>query len=551
MRPGLRFSSQTYLFILGAVIVLPLLVFDAGVLFRSYQSEHRRTLEQAEQFASQLDSLITATLQKNLGLLEGLAVSSSLAQDDLRNFYVEAKRLAAVDPQRIILLRDLEGRQFLNTQIEFGRDLPPAIPLTVAERNNYLAGRPTVTGVYRSPISGEPRFAIAMPLPQKGMILSLTLPTSYIRDVIVKALPPNWIATVGDQNGNMLARSEKHEEITGKAANRRFLELAEKPRGSFQVTNFEGVDLISGYVKSNWSGWIVASNVPNDEIAAPYRRLLLSLVFTALISLCLSILFAFLLGRLFARDVNALTAQAAALANNREVSEADIRLTDLSAVGSALTSASQAIRTKERERDLLTNELNHRVKNTLASIQSIAHNTIRDNKTPGEAREALFQRLSALSRAHDLLTRSSWESADLDEIVDSIVQAFGGPERVFVESGGEVKLRASTALALSLALHELATNAAKYGALSSETGMISIAWHFHIGPDAPTVVLKWKETGGAAPSKPSRVGFGTRLIHAAFADIPGASAELSYPSAGVVCRMTIPNAALFLVGPRS
>jgi two-component sensor histidine kinase len=550
MRSRLRFSSQTYLFILGAVIVLPLLIFDGSVLFRSYQSEYRRTLEEAEQFASQLDSLITATLQKNLGLLEGLSVSSSLAQDDLRSFYIEAKRLAAVDPQRIILLRDLEGRQFLNTQREFGRDLPPAIPLTVAERNNYLAGRPTVTGVYRSPISGEARFAIAVPLPQKGMILSLTLPTSYIRDVIAKALPPNWIATVGDQNGNMLARSVKHEEVTAKPANSRFLELAEKPRGSFQVTNFEGVELISGYVKSNWSGWIVAANVQNDEIAAPYRRLLLSLVLTALISLCLSILFAFILGRLFARDVNALTEQAAALADNRKVAEADIRLTDLSAVGSALAAASKAIRTKERERDLLTNELNHRVKNTLASIQSIAHNTIRDNKTPGEAREALFQRLSALSRAHDLLTRSSWESAGLDEIVDSVVQAFGGPERVCVESGGNVKLRASTALALSLALHELATNAAKYGALSSTTGLISIAWHFHAGPDAPTVVLKWKETGGSAPSKPSRVGFGTRLIHAAFADIPGASAELSYPSTGVVCRMTIPTAALFL-GPRA
>lgn len=190
----------------------------------------------------------------------------------------------------------------------------------------------------------------------------------------------------------------------------------------------------------------------------------------------------------------------------------------------------------ETRQRLLINELNHRVKNTLATVQSIVAQTLRNAASLAEARGALEDRLLALSRTHDILTRRTWEGATVGEIVAGAVNAFGA-ERWEID-GPEVDLAPNTALSLSLALHELATNAAKYGALASPAGKVSVRWSLEAGPRRLSLV--WRERGGPAVTPPTRRGFGSRLIERGLAQDLGGSVALTFEPAGVVCIIEAP-----------
>jgi PAS domain S-box-containing protein len=184
----------------------------------------------------------------------------------------------------------------------------------------------------------------------------------------------------------------------------------------------------------------------------------------------------------------------------------------------------------------LINELNHRVKNTLSTVQSIATQTLRTAATPEEAREALEDRLIALSRAHDVLTRESWECAALSEIVSEALAAYRDrwEDRIHVR-GPDVRLPPRVALALSMALHELATNAVKYGALSNAAGEVSVNWTFDDTADCGRLALRWTEQGGPPVEPPSRQGFGSRLIQRTLAAELGGEVILNFAPTGVVC----------------
>ena len=185
---------------------------------------------------------------------------------------------------------------------------------------------------------------------------------------------------------------------------------------------------------------------------------------------------------------------------------------------------------------LLVNELNHRVKNTLATVQSVAGQTLRNAEDLVGARDALTTRLLALSRAHDILTRESWDGADLGDIVASVVSSHGDAGR-FVIDGDPVRLAPKPALALSMALHELMTNAAKYGALSNEVGRVVLTWRRIKGDEGERLRLTWKENDGPPVSTPTRQGFGSRLITGGLARELGGEVTLAYPPGGVVCEI--------------
>jgi two-component sensor histidine kinase len=194
----------------------------------------------------------------------------------------------------------------------------------------------------------------------------------------------------------------------------------------------------------------------------------------------------------------------------------------------------------QQHKDLLINELNHRVKNTLATVQSIASQTLRNAPTPDQARAGLEARLIALSKAHDVLTRENWEGADLQDIVAQAMEPYrnSGPERIRVR-GHAARVPPRTALALAMALQELATNAVKYGALSNDTGTVVIAWTIRDG-DPPHLDLRWEEEGGPPVAPPSRRGFGTRLIERSLAQDLNGEVQIEFASAGLRCSVTAP-----------
>ena len=190
----------------------------------------------------------------------------------------------------------------------------------------------------------------------------------------------------------------------------------------------------------------------------------------------------------------------------------------------------------ENHQRLLINELNHRVKNTLAAVQSIVTQTLRHAPNPGDASRAITARIMALSGAHDVLTRESWDGADLRALVETAIHPFQGPgPDAFQMSGPDMRVGPYAAISISLALHELATNAVKYGALSTPAGRVRIGWS--VGADQ-VFRLEWIETGGPVVTPSDRRGFGSRLILQVLPDQLQGAAELEYRPAGIAFRLT-------------
>jgi PAS domain S-box-containing protein len=196
---------------------------------------------------------------------------------------------------------------------------------------------------------------------------------------------------------------------------------------------------------------------------------------------------------------------------------------------------------EERQR-LLVNELNHRVKNSLATVQAIAAQSLRGPDVPEEARERFLARLIALARANDLLVAERWHGASLSAIAAQVASPYAGTadaERFRIE-GPPVELSPKAAIALALALHELATNAAKYGALSAPGGRVELSWSLEGEGAAARLRLTWREVGGPPASQPTKTGFGSRLLERGLSTELRAKVNLDYRPSGLVFTLTAP-----------
>ena len=191
------------------------------------------------------------------------------------------------------------------------------------------------------------------------------------------------------------------------------------------------------------------------------------------------------------------------------------------------------------QRTVLLQELNHRVKNSLATVQSIASQTFRYTDTREAFQQTFEARLMALAKTHDLLTKNDWETASLRELLLAELEPYGGNESSrFAIDGEDVRLASPVALALGLVFHELATNAVKYGALSVPGGRVEIGWK--IGDGERRLRWHWSETGGPPVKKPARRGVGTRVIEKGLMHEFGGEARIDFDPSGVRCSIDLP-----------
>lgn len=191
---------------------------------------------------------------------------------------------------------------------------------------------------------------------------------------------------------------------------------------------------------------------------------------------------------------------------------------------------------REQQQLLLINELNHRVKNTLAIIQSVARQSLREPTTLPEARAKFEGRLAALASAHDVLTAKNWEAAPLWQIVtDALIAHLGDRER-FTVDGPDLLMPPKSAVAIAMAVHELATNATKYGSLSVPHGRVAVTWSCM----AESLNFIWREEGGPYVEPPSTRGFGSKMLEQALALELGGQVTLAYERRGLVCCVKAP-----------
>ncbi|MBO9546319.1 ATP-binding protein [Caulobacter sp.] len=197
----------------------------------------------------------------------------------------------------------------------------------------------------------------------------------------------------------------------------------------------------------------------------------------------------------------------------------------------------------EARQKLLLAEVDHRAKNTLASVQSIAIQTLRHAESPETFADAFLERIHALSRAHELLTASAWEGADLKEVIARTVRIHLPPDeqdRVSL-TGPTIRLGPNAAVTVNMAFHELATNAAKYGAFSTATGRVFVDWS--LDAERREVTIDWRETGGPTVIPPPRRGFGSRLLQQGLPRELGGTVDLQFPPEGLRCVIHLPLSA--------
>jgi two-component system, chemotaxis family, CheB/CheR fusion protein len=194
----------------------------------------------------------------------------------------------------------------------------------------------------------------------------------------------------------------------------------------------------------------------------------------------------------------------------------------------------------EQHLKLVMHELNHRVKNSLAVVQSIASQTVRASTSLAEFEESLIGRIRALADTHTLLIESDWRSADIRRVVREAIRPYQRARRENVDiAGPELALTPSASLALSMVLHELTTNAVKYGSLSAPSGKVTVRWQL-AGEGGSELLLRWVESGGPKVVKPARIGFGNQLIDFTIRHEFGGTATFDYPETGVICQISIP-----------
>lgn len=192
---------------------------------------------------------------------------------------------------------------------------------------------------------------------------------------------------------------------------------------------------------------------------------------------------------------------------------------------------------------VLIGELHHRVKNMLAIVSAIASQSLRGATSVEAAGKTIASRLSALGVSYDLLIRESWSGVGCRTLIENVIQAFQAEEPgQFIIAGENIAVSSGPAIGLSMVIHELSTNALKYGALSVSGGHVSITWS--VDPETERFNFEWKESGGPVVAEPKQKGFGSRFIEQALPGQLQGTARLIFDPAGLICRVNIPISSL-------
>jgi two-component sensor histidine kinase len=497
-----RLSLPVRLALLVAGTMLPLIVFAGSIVYHEHVRARDAIFDRVLDSVRGMRLVLDSEMHSLTSALQVLALSRALQRDDIEGFRREVDAFLSQHPENLaISLADRSGRQLINTRAPSGEPLPPRGNLETLEEV-LRTGRPAYSKLFTGSVSGGPIVTIDAPVYRDGEIvyvLGLAPPLETFLRIIMQQRPSEqWTAAIFDPTGSSFARVPDPDQTVGLRASPTLLpELFKQPQAKLITTSLEGVELITAFSRSPATGWTVAGGIPTAVVTAPLWR---TLAITAAIGTIL-----LLVGLTFAVRMATRIARAEAL------------------------------------HGLLVNELNHRVKNTVATIQSIAWQTFRDASDPKEARQKLDARLSALGRAHDVLSEEKWQGASIHEILEGVLEPHvaTGRKRLHV-AGPELRLSPRAAVMVSMALHELATNAAKYGALSTGSGEVFIDWEAIADPRGERLHLRWQETGGPPVPPTERKGFGSTLIEQGFAAQLGGKATLEFARSGVRCTLECP-----------
>lgn len=407
-------------------------------MFQTYDRAEDAAAEQVLQVTRGTMVAVDGELNNLTAALEVLALEPALQAETLEDFLPDAERfLTRYPPGTAISVADATGNQLFNTYAD-GRPAFTRPEVLEPIAAVFSDKRPQVSNVYLSRRTGEPTFTVSVPVRRNDAVIYALIfnpPPTIFQNILQRLdLPDGWVLAVFDRTAHHVARRPVlAQDALTSASDSLTVELATGDECLTETTSVEGTRVLTGFTRSPATGWVVAVGVPVDDYQAPTRR---SLITTFAVGATL-----IFIGGFFAIRV-----------------------------------ASQLVRA-EGHRELLVNELNHRVKNTLSSVQAIVWRGLRNSGAAPEVRQGIDARLQALSSAHNVLSRKNWEGAYLADVIGSIMAPYSGQQGARVKlDGPDVALHPRVAIALAMIVNELATNAVKYGSLSAGSGIVRVVW---------------------------------------------------------------------------
>lgn len=540
-------SLNQRLLALVAVAAIPAL---AGLVYfiLDIHSERAREVRDQALRASQITSLeVERIVSGATGILQAVALSADVSDGDTSRCVAYLDGLASRLPQfRGFDVIAPSGNVVCGST---GLRLSQTEVLAASWFRDARATGDLAVGVYSGAQPGEIGYLpLALPVARNGrqtMIVVVAIDLQWLAERLGERLPSAGSAVIiADRNGIVLARQPGNDQFVGQPLNEPFPKLLRMGAPGVIETSsgFDNVERIVGFQPpaASGSGLYISSGISTKTAFEPIYASTWGSVTIAALGVVLACGIVWALGdRLLRRPLLRILStveswRSGDLAARTGIERDGSEIASLAAATDeymeAVLDDRNARKLAEERRSLLLREMNHRIKNLLATVQAIANQTFREGSGPDALRK-FGQRLAAMAATHDLLVSSNWERTGLHATVQAALHPFGDEaEGRFVVHGPSVQITARAAFALSMALHELCTNALKYGALSQPSGGVRVIWS--IGADR-RFHLTWEEHGGPPCSPPGRTGFGTRLVRAAFSSDFDARASLEYPLSGL------------------
>jgi two-component sensor histidine kinase len=555
-------SLRRHLVVFGLAITLPVLAFSA-LLLAHYEAIERAQIDHR---ALEIARALTADVDRELAgivmTLQALATSPALDAGDFAGFYRQAQALRRAGAHSIVL-RGLDNQQLVNTGVAWGTALGQGTPLDVYDDVRKTL-QPRVSGLFTSAVSGRRIAVVVVPAVQGDglrFFLTMALDPQQLSGILSQGeVPAGWIATLIDHKGTILARSRDNDAFAGAP-----MPLAQRAPGiaDAAAAPLGGGRPLRAHAWSKLSGWLISVEVPTDVLEDPVRHTWLILAASGTGMLTLSMALALWLGHRLAWPIQAAAQRATLLGDGGIVPPLTTALREANDVNRALSTASLALRERtdalrETEVRLTANierrkkteehirfimrEVTHRAKNLLAVIQSIAKQTASRSASLHDFEDLFQGRLRGLAASIDLLVQESWQGAAIRDIVRSQLAHYrdeiGGQ---ITMTGPDVFLSPEATQNIGFALHELATNASKYGALSSPQGRVEVRWSIDPpGSELRRFRLTWIERNGPRVEPPRRKGFGHVVLGRIAAHGLNGKATFEFAPEGISWLLEVP-----------
>jgi two-component sensor histidine kinase len=522
-----RFSIATLLAGLFVAIMIPLGVFLVFLVAQLQYNEkvvlERRTLRDAVAISKAIEPVIGEMST----VLTLVASARELQTGDLEEFHRRIQ-FELRTTGNYIIAADKNGQQLLNTRVEYDSNLGVISDMD-GLRNALQANNMQISNVFLGKVSQKWVFNVLKPIevdnPSDVRVVITTKNADDLEPVFdVMVLPPLWSAVVIDETGRVIASADPEKfkpgdliQLPGKTNHGDMLQKAglrtvDVSLAKEQLIGFSRID------GTNWKSLVFGPvrSAQSSILATWYWLVIGVTVFAAVLAAILYV---------FSRNLNISIRKIASMARDvgagEIVSPIDTRIAELDFVAKTLSGASFDRSQKEDTIRVVMQELSHRTKNLIAVVLSMVRQTSKRARTTEAMTASITERIMGLGHSIDLLTAKDWGAVKLSDLIEKQLASFGKVGRTVVLEGEDIFLRPEAVQHLGMALHELATNTFKYGALSKPTGKVNISWETYDrvtdDEDDPRsekmLRLTWREIGGPPASEPEQKGFGTQILN--------------------------------------